>query len=414
MTTRSKIAVVGAGIAGIAAAWRLQQSGAEVHLFERGERLGGHTHTHALEVTGGTVPLDTGFIVFNNHNYPNFSAWLDELGVPSQDSDMSFAVRDDIARLEYGTTDLRAMLSNYAQLAKPAFWGMWRDLLRFYRRLADGEIPDITLGEYLRQGHFSPAFVNSHIAPMCAALWSQPAEESLQLSLRHVVEFMRNHKMLNVTDRPRWRVVRGGSSSYLNAFTQRFEGRVHLQCDVGSIRRTPGGVVFSQGDERHFDAVVLACHSDQALALLEDPAPAELDVLGAIPYQDNDVLLHEDASFMPRNRNCWSSWNVIREPDGAYTITYWMNKLQGLDCAEQFFVTLNPQREPQSIRWQGRYQHPHFTQASFNAQQRWAELSVGNTQFAGAYWGKGFHEDGYVSGQRAAETLVCREVQHAA
>jgi len=414
MTAAGKVAVVGAGISGIAAAWRLQQAGCEVHLFEQGDRLGGHTHTHQLEVRDGQVQVDTGFIVFNTHNYPNFSAWLDELQVPSQSSDMSFAVRDDIARLEYGTTDLKAILANYRQLARPGFWRMWQDLLRFYRQLDAGEIDDISLGEYLRAHNYGSAFVHSHIAPMCAALWSQPAEQSLELSLRHVIEFMRNHKMLNVADRPQWRVVRGGSSAYLGEFKRRFTGSIHLQTDVGGIRRTAAGVVCKQGAQGPFDAVVLACHSDQALALLQDATPAELSVLSAMPYQDNDVYLHEDASFMPRNRRCWSSWNVIREPDGAYTITYWMNKLQSLECTEQFFVTLNPQRQPDRVRWQGHYQHPHFTRGSFAAQQRWDEISAEATQFAGAYWGKGFHEDGFVSGLRAADVLLDRQVLHAA
>jgi predicted NAD/FAD-binding protein len=327
---------------------------------------------------------------------------------------MSFAVRDDIAQLEYGTTDLRAILANYGQLARPSFWRMWRDLLRFYRQLDNGKIPDTTLGDYLSAHHYGSTFVHSHIAPMCAALWSQPAAATLDLSLRHVVEFMRNHKMLNVADRPQWRVVCGGSSAYLHAFQQHFSGSVHLDCDVGAIRRTPVGVEFTQGPERSFDAVVLACHADQSLRLLADANPVEKAVLANLPYQGNDVYLHEDVSFMPRNRNCWSSWNVIREADGAYTITYWMNKLQSLDCAEQFFVTLNPQREPERVRWQGHYQHPHFTRDSFAAQQRWQELSSSTTQFAGAYWGKGFHEDGFSSGIRAAEALLGQEVLHAA
>ncbi len=418
MSSGLKVAVVGAGISGIAAAWRLQQAGCTVDLYEKGDRLGGHTHTHTLPIAGGqdtTVEVDTGFIVFNNYNYPHFSAWLNELGVASQASDMSFAVRDDIAHLEYGTTNLRAILANYGQLVRPAYWQMWRDLLRFYRKLDAGDIEDTTLGAYLEAHNYGAAFVHSHMAPMCAALWSQPAQESLQLALRHVVAFMRHHKMLNITDRPQWRVVCGGSSAYLGAFQQQFAGGVQLRADVAAIHRTATGVELqlATGNAR-YDGVVLACHSDQALGLLADATAAEHDVLGAIPYQDNHVYLHEDVSFMPRNRRCWSSWNVVREADGAYTITYWMNKLQNLPCDEQFFVTLNPQRVPRTVRWQGFYQHPHFTRASFAAQQRGAEIATERTQFAGAYWGKGFHEDGFVSGLRAADALLQREVSRAA
>jgi len=409
-----KVAVIGSGIAGISAAWRLQNQGCEVRLFEAAERLGGHTHTHALPIEGGVAQVDTGFIVFNTHNYPNFSAWLDALGVASQPSDMSFAVRDDIARLEYGTADLLAMLANTGQLLRPAYWGMWRDLLRFYRTLGEGEVPDVTLGEYLRGQRFGSAFVHSHIAPMCSALWSQPARESLELSLPHVVTFMRNHRMLKVADRPEWRVVQGGSSAYLSAFCDHFNGRIHLQSQVGGVARTGAGVRLQSRPGEHFDAAVLACHSDQALALLQDATDLEQAVLGAMPFQHNEVYLHEDASFMPRNRRCWSSWNVVRETDGAYTITYWMNKLQGLGCAEQFFVTLNPQHTPQQVRWQGSYEHPHFTRASYQAQQRWQDISSTPIQFAGAYWGAGFHEDGFVSGQRAADALLASEARHAA
>lgn len=410
-----KVAVLGGGIAGISTAWHLQESGrCDVHLFERSERLGGHTHTHALPVDGGVVHVDTGFIVFNNHNYPNFSRWLETLQVSSQVSDMSFAVKDTVSSLEYGTTDLRAVLANPSQLVRPAYWAMWRDLLRFYHTLSDGDIPDMTLGDYLRKNRFSEAFIHSHIAPMCAALWSQPANECLSLALTHVVAFMRNHRMLQIADRPEWRVVTGGSGSYLKAFTDRFTGAIHCGFKSNALKRTPAGIVLDGWPDGTVDAVVLACHADQALQMLSDPTSTEREILSAMPFQPNQVVLHEDASFMPDNPHCWSSWNVVREPDGNYTITYWMNKLQGLHCAEQFFVTLNPSRQPDRVRWHGEYAHPHFTRASYAAQQRWAEISSGNTQFAGAYWGAGFHEDGFVSGQRAARALLKQALQRAA
>ena len=409
-----KVAVVGSGIAGISAAWRLQLSGHNTHLFEQSGRIGGHTHTHELPVADGVAHVDTGFIVFNTHNYPNFSRWLNDLGVASQSSVMSFAVSDAVGDLEYGTTSLRAVLANYGQLARPDFWRLWRDLRRFYGQLLRGDVPDITLGEYLAEKGYSSAFTDSHIGPMCSALWSQPAEETLSLSLRHVVQFMRNHRMLQVFDRPEWRVVDGGSSSYLSAFADRFGGHMHTHTAIGTVRRQGAQIVLDAHPQTTFDGVVVACHSDQALALLADPSTDEQSVLGAIPYQHNDVFLHEDASFMPRNRACWSSWNVVRDADGRHTITYWMNRLQGLTCKEQFFVTLNPPREPRGVRWQGSYQHPHFTRRSFEAQQRWQEISAGRTQFAGAYWGSGFHEDGFVSGERAALALIDGALKHAA
>jgi len=402
----ARLAVVGGGIAGMAAAWRLQQSGAEVHLYEREARLGGHTHTHSLTVADGQVNVDTGFIVFNDQNYPAFSQWLQTLGVAAQPSNMSFAVRDELAQLEYGTTNLAAILGNTGQLKRSDFWRMWWDLLRFYRSLDAGAVADISLGEYLHKQGYGAAFIDSHILPMCAALWSQPAEQSSQLSLRHVVDFMRIHRMLRVTGRPAWRVVQGGSATYVRAFRQQFVGQVHTQCPVEAIRRTPYGVNLRGVDAGDFDAVVVACHSDQALALLENPSATERAVLGAIPYQQNRVCLHSDTSFMPRNTKCWLSWNVTRETTGSHTITYWMNKLQNLSCAEQFFVTLNPPREPQALVWEGQYAHPHFTQASAAAQRRWAGVGSARVRFAGAYWAKGFHEDGFISGIEAAESVL--------
>jgi predicted NAD/FAD-binding protein len=402
-----RVAVVGAGVAGISAAWHLDRGGAQVRLIEQGTRLGGHTHTHEIGVQNGSVSIDTGFIVFNEHNYAEFCRWLHHLGVDSQPSIMSFAVRDDIDALEYGTTDLRSIVANSSQLVRPAYWSLWRDVIRFYRRLHEGAIPDTTLGEYLAGDGYGNAFVQSHIVPMCAALWSQPADESLRLSLRHVIEFMRNHKMLQLVERPAWRVIKGGSSAYLRAFEARFSGQIVTDAPITEITREGIGVgIRHGGSHERFDAVVLACHSDQALSILGDATTLEQNVLGAMSYQNNAVYLHSDASFMPRNKACWSSWNVIRGRDGAYTITYWMNLLQGLTCSEQFFVTLNPTSEPHQISWQGSYEHPHFTKASYAAQQKWTEISRGPLQFAGAYWGSGFHEDGFVSGQRCARAVL--------
>ncbi|MEE2783864.1 MAG: FAD-dependent oxidoreductase [Pseudomonadota bacterium] len=402
-----KVVVIGAGVAGISAAWHLDQGGVQVHLIEAGTRLGGHTHTHQIEVRNGSVSVDTGFIVFNENNYPEFCHWLRQLGIDSQSSIMSFAVRDEIDALEYGTTDLRSIVANSSQLARPAYWSLWRDVIRFYRRLREGALPDTTLGEYLSGNGYGHAFVHSHIVPMCAALWSQPADESLQLSLRHVIEFMRNHKMLQLAERPDWRVIKGGSSSYLRAFKARFRGQIVTDAPITEITREGNGVGIRYREcHERFDAAVLACHSDQALSVLADATTLEKNVLGGVPYQNNAVYLHNDAAFMPRNKSCWSSWNVIRGRDGSYTITYWMNRLQGLTCSEQFFVTLNPAREPRQVCWQGSYQHPLFTKASYAAQQKWTQISRGPVQYAGAYWGSGFHEDGFVSGQRCARAVL--------
>lgn len=411
-----KVAVIGGGIAGLSAAWRLQGHGCQVELFEQEDRLGGHTDTHAINVAQGSVQIDTGFIVFNELNYPQFSQWLSELNVRSQPSHMSFAVRDERSGLEYGTGDLQAILANRRQALRPDFWRLWWDLTRFYKSLRSGPIPDCSVGDYLSAEGYGRAFIDSHIVPMCAALWSQPMSQSLQLSLRHVVEFMRNHRMLQVSARPSWRVVQGGSSCYVDAFAQSFSGVVHLGAEVSTIQRTASQVFVgnASSEDKVFDAAILACHSDQALAALSMPTAVEQAVLGAIAYQPNQIYLHSDTTFMPRHRDCWSSWNVTRGQDDEYTITYWMNELQGLTCTESFFVTLNPPRVPKEVHWQGAYAHPQFTQQSYAAQQRWSEISAGRIQYAGAYWGAGFHEDGFVSGIRAADQLLQSELSRAA
>ncbi|NOX51484.1 MAG: FAD-dependent oxidoreductase [Gammaproteobacteria bacterium] len=402
-----RVAVIGGGIAGISAAWHLEKGGADVHLLEGKERLGGHTHTHSLAVRKGTVEVDTGFIVFNQTNYPNFSRWLKELGLTKLHSSMSFAVRDDVLGLEYGTANYRAALSNVAQLMKADYWKLWRDLIRFYRALRTGDVPNVTLGQYLVENEYSEAFKDGHIVPMCSALWSQPTEQSLTLSLRHVITFMRNHRMLQIASRPDWQVVDGGSSSYLAVFGSKFHGHISTNCDVVEVRRSEHGVVvFTNNTESTYDSVVLACHSDQALSLLSDSTVIEKAVLSQISFHRNQVFLHRDSSFMPRNRSCWSSWNIFREPNGDLSITYWMNRLQGLKCSEQIFVTLNPGHEPTSIDWQGIYHHPHFTQAALDAQEQWEDVSRCGIYFAGAYWGAGFHEDGFVSGMRCAEKIL--------
>lgn len=402
-----KVAVIGAGISGLSAAWHLRQTGDQPCLFEKSDRLGGHTHSHEVLGTDGPLQVDTGFIIFNEDNYPNFSAFLGDLNVASQPSEMSFAVRDDINRFEYGTRGAAALLGRGLQAFRPSYLRLWRDLFRFYGELNSGAIPDLSLGEYLAEQGYSDSFASGHILPMCSALWSQPSAASRDLSLRHVVEFMRNHHLLQLAGRPQWRVIRGGSSTYVDRLTDASD--IEIVTNSGEIRihRKPNGIVIQQfGSTRLFDAVVIACHSDEALEILASPTDQEQAVLSQLPYQDNSVFLHSDPTFMPRRKRCWSSWNVVRDLDGSMTTTYWMNRLQGLPGEHQFFVTLNPNREPQHCHWHGTYSHPHFTRASYHAQTQWSDISRDRTSFAGAYWGAGFHEDGFVSGKRCAQAIA--------
>lgn len=408
----NRIAVVGAGISGLAAAWRLQHR-AQVTLFEADARLGGHTDSHSIHVDGRTYTVDSGFIVFNPVNYPRLCEWFGELGVDSQESDMSFAVSNAITGFEYGTRNVAGLLCRRGNLLSPKFWTMLRDLRRFYRdagAVCDGD--PRTLAEFAAERRYGASFVDNHLAPMCAALWSLPQDDALALPVAHVVAFMAHHRMLQINGRPQWRVVRGGSCAYLRAFRQRFAGRIRSAEPVLGVVRD-GGIVrlrTPRGEET-FDGVVLACHADQALAMLTDPSPQERDILGSFRYSHNRVVVHSDPRVMPQARAAWSSWNaLVNEARGdACQVSYWMNCLQSLGSEQDFFVTLNPTTELDSVWCERRYAHPQFDVAARRAQGRRHEIDgAAQTWYAGAYWGWGFHEDGFVSGEAAAEAVLAR------
>ncbi|KFL35617.1 NAD(P)/FAD-dependent oxidoreductase [Arenimonas donghaensis] len=408
-----KIAVVGSGIAGLGAAWLLSRAH-EVVLFERESRLGGHTHTHRVEQAGRSYRVDSGFIVFNPGNYPLLTRLFDELAIPSQPTTMSFSVHDEGNGLEYNATDLDGLFCQRRNLVSPRFWRMVGDIRRFYREapalLAEaGEGP--TLGQYLQDGGYSELFTRDHLVPMASALWSSPSQSVLAFPAKYLVAFMANHHMLQISDRPQWRVVCGGSSRYVEAMQKNWSAQVRLSSPVRRIRRGETAVEIDtdQGSER-FDQVVLACHSDQALALLADPSPAEREVLGAIPYQANETVLHTDARLLPKRRKAWAAWNahVPRDQNAHCTVSYCMNHLQSFDSPEPFVVTLGRGQaiDPAKVLARMNYHHPVYTHASVAAQARRAEVNgVNRTWYAGAYWGHGFHEDGLRSGIDVARSL---------
>ena len=411
-----RIAVIGSGIAGLASAWLLSRRH-EVTLFEANDYLGGHTHTHDIELDGRRYAVDTGFIVHNPVHYPLLTRLFDELGVASQPTTMSFAVHNEASGLEYNATSLDALFCQRRNLLSPRFIGMVRDLFRFYREapaLLHGPHPGPTLGDWLAVHRYGAAFRDEHLVPMASALWSSPAEQILAFPARYLMQFMANHQMLQVAGRPEWRVVRGGSASYVRAMRQRWQVRERLGNPVRDIRRDRLGVmVTSEAGAERFDQVVLACHSDQALALLADASEPERAILGAIPYQANDVVLHTDATLLPRRRKAWAAWNAFipREPGAPCTVSYCMNLLQSLDAPEPFVVTLNRSEaiDPAKVLRRMRYHHPVYTHASVAAQQRKAEIQgVNRTWFAGAYWGWGFHEDGMRSAVDVAAALDVR------
>ena len=409
-----RLAIVGTGIAGLAAAHRLHPSH-DITVFEAGDHIGGHTHTHNIELGGRNWAIDTGFIVFNDWTYPNFIALMNELGVESQPSSMSFSVRCEKTGLEYNGTTLNTLFAQRRNLFSPSFHRMIRDILRFNREapgfLETGD-DHTRLGDYLTANRYRQEFQEHYIIPMGAAIWSAAPGDMLDFPARYFIRFFHNHGMLSVDDRPQWRVIRGGSRSYVEPLTAPFRERIHLNTPVVRIVRDEQGVTVqtATGNESRFDAVVLACHSDQALAMLDEPTHVEREILGAIPYQENETILHTDASVLPRARRAWAAWNyhIPREARDRVAVTYDMNILQGLEAPETFCVSLNyrDRIDPDRILKRLTYHHPAYTPAGIAAQARHAEISgVNRTYYAGAYWGFGFHEDGVKSGLRVVEQI---------
>ncbi|MHC4830078.1 MAG: NAD(P)/FAD-dependent oxidoreductase [Planctomycetota bacterium] len=418
-----KIAIVGTGISGLCAARRLHKEH-DVTVYEARDRIGGHTATVDVELEGRSYAIDTGFIVFNQKTYPRFCALLEELNVPSQPSAMSFSVRCEENGLEYNGTSINGLFAQRRNLLRPRFWRMIRDILRFNREaprlLDDGPDNDDgpTLGNFLEEGGYSEPFVRWHLMPMAAAVWSTDLASMLSFPAKFLVRFFHNHAFLQVEGRPVWRVVRGGSRSYLDPLVEPFRDRIRTSAAVQRIERGALGVRVTEasGQTETYDHVVLACHSDQALRMLGDPTPAESEILGAIRYQPNEVTLHTDASLLPRSPRAWASWNyhLPRVDSDRVTVTYLMNELQGIEGPPWFCVTLNRDQaiDPAKILRQMTYHHPLYTPESVRAQSRWAEISSsGQTSYCGAYWRYGFHEDGVWSAERVTERLATRAIK---
>ena len=414
-----KIAIIGSGVAGNVVARRLHRAH-DITVYEAASHIGGHTHTHSVEQAGRRYEVDTGFIVFNDRTYPHFIALLDELGVASQESSMSFSVRNEASGLEYNGTTLNTLFAQRRNLLRPSFLGMIRDILRFNREapamLAErgGELP---LGELLARGRYGRAFVEHYIVPMGASIWSSDPASMLEFPARFFVRFLHNHGMLTVNDRPVWRTIRGGSARYVETLTAPFRERIRLNTPVEWMRRLPGSVIVkARGSEAlRFDAAFLSCHSDQALRLLADPSRVERDVLGAIPYQTNEAVLHTDTRLLPKRRLAWAAWNyhVLPEDRGPIALTYNMNILQRLDAPTPFLVTLNRSEviDPARVIKRITYHHPLFTPSSVAMQARQRELNGAHrTYYCGAWWSNGFHEDGVVS---ALHSLAHFEQDHA-
>ena len=405
---RQRIAVIGAGVSGLTTAWLLAEKH-DVQLFEAGDYAGGHTNTEYVESGGRAWPVNTGFIVFNDWTYPNFMRLMDRLGVPSEVSDMSFSVDSSATGLQYNGTSLNTLFAQRKNLLNLPFLNMVREILRFNKEtradLAAGTIRRTeTLGEYLNRNGYSRYFRNNYIVPMGAAIWSAPEIVLEQFPIRF---FLHNHGMLSVDDRPTWRVISDGSARYVKAMMERLGDCIHLNSPVQAVTRGESSVtVTAEGQSHEFDQVIFGCHSDQALAMLTDPSDQERDILGAIPYQENDVVLHTDSSVLPGNRRAWAAWNyfIPKHSTEPVSVTYNMNILQNFhNVPEIFCVTLNRSHDiaPDKVIKRFNYSHPVFTLEAVQAQERYEEIGNKNrTHFCGAYWFNGFHEDGVRSALR--------------
>ena len=413
---RLKVAVVGAGVSGLACAWLLGGLH-EVTLYEAELRLGGHANTAEIARGGNAaLPVDTGFIVFNEANYPNLTALFRHLGVETQAAEMSFGVSLDGGALEYGSAHPLAILAQPSNLLRPRFWSMMADLIRFYRTapqaLAALELQPQTLGELLDQGGYGLAFQQDHLLPQVGAIWSASAAQARDYPAAALIRFFDNHGLLKLVDRPRWRTVTGGSRAYVQKLAEAFKGEIRTDAPVAAVRRTLAGVtvVDAAGQAAVYDRVVLATHADQALRLLDRPTAREQMVLGAFRYSRNLAVLHTDRALMPRRRAAWSAWNHIGRRGDAhgFCVTYWMNELQALPKGRDIFVTLNPVQPPDPAKVLGEYayDHPLFDVASLQAQgQLWSLQGQGGVWFCGAHFGAGFHEDGLQAGLAVAEQL---------
>jgi len=415
---RKKIAVIGSGISGLLSAYLLSRHH-DVHVFEANDYVGGHTATKTVSLATGDYNVDTGFIVFNDRTYPHFMKLLDELGVEYQPTEMGFSVSCQRTGIEYSGTSFNGLFAQRKNLLNIRHWKMLFEILRFNKACTHlhttNTIPEaMTLGDYLREHNYSDEFQQLYILPMVSAIWSSGLGISAAMPLVFFIRFFHNHGLLTVTNQPQWYTIRGGSKSYVAPLTRSFDGKLFTRCPVEWVKRTDVGVVVytPRFAEQTFDEVIFACHSDQALALLADATEKEQEILSAIPYTKNSVVLHSDTRLLPRSERAWASWNYLLllskgDADSA-ALTYNMNILQNINAPVTFCVTVNASEsvDPEKVYGRYTYNHPLFTTDSVAAQARWHEISGhNNTHFCGAYWRNGFHEDGVFSAIRVAETL---------
>lgn len=405
------IGIIGTGISGLTCGYYLSKKGAEVTLFEAADYIGGHTHTVQTEFENEQASIDTGFIVFNDRTYPRFISLMEEIGVDYQPTEMSFSVRNDRLDLEYNGTNVNGLFAQRSNLLRPRFYRMLSDIKRFnkeVRNISDSEA-ESTIGEYLQRSNYSPLFIDNYLLPMIAAIWSMGTEDCLDFPLHFFIRFFENHGLLDLTNRPQWYTIEGGSSSYIEPLIKGFQNRIRLNSPVTGVERTESDVMVRTGDDEiHFDEVIFACHGDQALAILQQPTEEEHTILSQFQFSDNRVVLHTDSSHLPRRKNAWASWNYRITERGAAqsTLTYNMNILQRLQKEHTYLVTLNQDIDRRHIIAEFNYSHPVYNVSMIEAQQKWPHISgIDRLHYCGAYWHNGFHEDGVRSAVRVCNML---------
>ncbi|MEQ1946972.1 MAG: FAD-dependent oxidoreductase [Bryobacteraceae bacterium] len=408
-----RVAVIGSGISGLSAAYYLSRKH-EVHLFERDHRLGGHTHTVMVDTENGPLPVDTGFIVHNDRTYPKFCQLMRELAIETQPSDMSFAVTSAGGAFEYSSHGIQGFFAQKSNYFSPAHYKLLREILRFNteapKLVNDPKAAELTLGQFLDNGHYSQIFIDRYLIPMAGAVWSMAPEVMPSFPALTLIRFMQNHGMLGVNTHPKWKVLRGGSHTYLTPMTAPFRERIEQGVNITAVERIDRGVTLQFADRpvQQFDEVVFACHGDQILPMLKNPTEAERQILGSFTTSRNETCLHTDENLLPKRHAARASWNYLLGDAKQVTLTYHMNRLQSLNTAKEYCVTLNANGsiDPGNVVRQMVYEHPLYTRNAIRAQERWGEISgKNNTHFCGAYWFYGFHEDGVRSGMRVAEAL---------
>lgn len=404
------IAIIGSGISGLTCAYRLSNNN-DVTIFEANDYIGGHTHTVTVEKEGERSAIDTGFIVFNNRTYPRFISLIEELGVDYQPTEMSFSVRNDALNLEYNGNNLNSLFAQRGNLLRPGFWKMLLDILRFNQavRREKERNSGLTIGAYLEKNLYGSLFKENYMLPMISAIWSMGLKSCLNFPLQFFARFFDNHGLLEITNRPQWYTIKGGSSSYIAPLTASFKEKIRLKTPVKRVARGEHGVTVETSDGAHiFDEVIFACHGDQALALLAQPSEKEREILQAFRSTDNQVILHTDTSHLPQRKTAWASWNyrMVDAEKELTTLTYNMNILQRLEKNHTYLVTLNQEIDDAHVLARFNYSHPVYTLNAISAQQRWHEISgIERVHYCGAYWFNGFHEDGVQSALRVCDML---------